>query len=132
VPQRAPRPVPGIPALDFLRNLFGNLTATVLRLVLVVGTMAAVYFFAIRPVLDTTEELGRNATQSIQQSGIQNIDEQINQALKQSRQQGNQKVDVPGASANITIARAQKLLACIQRVQPDVQKMSRCQRRFQR
>ena len=116
--------------MDFLRNLFGNLTATVLRLVLVVGTMAAVYLFAIRPVLDTTEELGRNATQSIQQSGLQNIDEQINRALKQSRQ-GNQKVDVPGASANITIARAQKLLACIQRVQPNVQKMSRCQKRFQ-
>lgn len=117
--------------MDFLRNLFGNLMATVLRLVLVVGTMAAVYFFAIRPVLDTTEELGRNATQSFQQSGIQNIDEQINRALKQSRQQGNRKVDVPGASTNITIARAQKLLACIQRVQPDVRKMSNCQKRFQ-
>ena len=121
--------------MDFLRNLFGNLTATIFRLIVVVGTMAAVYFFAIRPVLDTTEEISNNTNRSIQQSfqqgGVQDIGKQINKALNQSQQQGNGKVNVPGSATNISIERAQKLLACIQRVQPNVQKMSNCQQRFQ-
>lgn len=121
--------------MDFLRNFFGNFTATIFRLIVVVGTMAAVYFFAIKPVLNTTEEISNNTNRSIQQSfqqsGVQDIGKQINKALNQSQQQGQGKVNVPGTTTNITIARAQKLLACIQRVQPNVQKMASCQQRFQ-
>ena len=43
--------------MDILRNLFGNLTSGIIRLAVTVGILAAVYFFIVRPVLDTTENV---------------------------------------------------------------------------
>jgi hypothetical protein len=116
--------------MDVLRNLFGNVTAGIIRLLVTVGILAAVYFFIVRPVLDTSENIGRETNQSIQNSvknsGINNISgtiddvnrqvqREIRKSIRQSQQQGN----------------ADKLIRCIQRVRPDVDKMQRCSRRWQ-
>ena len=54
--------------MDVLRNLFGHVTAGIIRLLVTVGILAAVYFFLVRPALDTTENIGRETNQSIQNS----------------------------------------------------------------
>ncbi len=98
-----------------------------------VGILAAVYFFVVRPALDTTENISRETNQSIQNSiqnsGINDLNDingtiddvnrkvqrEIRKSIRQSQQQGN----------------TDKLIRCIQRVRPDVDKMQRCSRRFQ-
>ena len=41
--------------MDILRNLFGNLTSGIIRLLVTVGILAAAYFFIVKPVLKTTD-----------------------------------------------------------------------------
>ena len=43
--------------MDILRNLFGNVASGAIRLLVAVGILAAAYFFIVRPVLDTTENV---------------------------------------------------------------------------
>jgi malate synthase len=116
--------------VDTLRNLFGNFTATVLRLALIVGTLAAVYFFIVKPTLDTTEEISSrsfNQSQQIQrniqrdiQKRIRETNRQVQQSIKQSFQQTKQQ-----GGAN-----PQQLLACVQRARQDVEKIQACSRKF--
>jgi Tfp pilus assembly protein PilO len=90
--------------MDILRNLFGNVTSGIIRLLVTVGILAAAYFFIVKPVLDTTETISSETNDSIQKSfensGFDEIDvtlenvnkqveQQLNQALKQSKQHGD-------------------------------------------
>jgi hypothetical protein len=52
--------------MEVLRNLFGNLTAGIIRLLVTVGILVAVYFFVVRPTLDTTEKIGHEVNGNIQ------------------------------------------------------------------
>lgn len=116
--------------MDILRNLFGNLSAGIIRLLVTVGILAAVYFFIVRPTLDTTENLGREANQSIQKSFQNNdfgdisgqiedvnrqVQREIKQSLRASKQHGNPN----------------KLIDCIKRANQNVNKIQRCSERFQ-
>jgi hypothetical protein len=97
-----------------------NLANRLIGLLVTVGVLAAIYFFAIKPVLDTTNDAfdrafdaGDNITQSLQQT----FDESgINP----------EKIRVSGSTKQ-----AEKLLACVQRVQPNTAKMQACAERFQ-
>jgi hypothetical protein len=42
--------------MELLRNLFGSLTSGIIRLLVTVGILAAVYFFVVKPTLETTEK----------------------------------------------------------------------------
>jgi Tfp pilus assembly protein PilO len=116
--------------MDVLRNLFGNLTAGIIRLLVTVGILAAVYFFLVRPALDTTEKISHevnvNVEKGFQQSDLGDINKtiddvnrqvqrEIKRSLRQSQRQGN----------------ADKLIACIQRANQNVNKIQRCSERFQ-
>ncbi|MDX6634960.1 MAG: hypothetical protein QOF06_1163 [Solirubrobacterales bacterium] len=116
--------------MDVLRNLFGNLSAGIIRLLVTVGILAAVYFFVVRPALDTTEKISHevnvNVEKGFQQSNLGEIDKtiddvnrqvqrEIKRSLRASRQQGN----------------ADKLIRCIQRAHQNVNKIQRCSERFQ-
>jgi len=116
--------------MDVLRNLFGNLSAGIIRLLVTVGILAAVYFFVVKPTLETTKEISHevngNIQKGFQQSDLGDINEtiddvsrqvqrEIKQSLRQSRQQGN----------------ANQLIACIQRANQNVNKIQRCSERFQ-
>ena len=119
--------------MDVLRNLFGNLSAGIIRLLVTVGILAAVYFFLVRPALDTTEKISHETNVNIQKgfessdfNEIGDINKQIEdvnrrvqrevqRSLRQSQQQGN----------------ANKLIACIQRANQNVNKIQRCSERFQ-
>jgi len=116
--------------MDVLRNLFGNVTAGIIRLLVTVGILAAVYFFVVKPALDTTEKISHevnvNVQRGFEQTDLSEINKtiddvnrqvqrEIKQSLRQSQRQGN----------------ADKLIACIQRANQNVNKIQRCGERFQ-
>jgi hypothetical protein len=115
--------------MDVLRNLFGNVTAGIIRLLVTVGIIAAVGFFLVKPALETTENISRETNQSIQkgfQSGgpndisgtIESVNRQVEREIKRSLRTSRQQGD------------AGKLIDCIQRANQDVNKIQRCSERF--
>jgi len=116
--------------MDVLRNLFGNLSAGIIRLLVTVGILAAVYFFIVKPTLDTTEKISNevnvNVQKGFQQSDLGDINKtiddvnrqvqrEIKKSLRASKQQGN----------------ADQLIRCIKRAHQNVNKIQRCSERFQ-
>jgi hypothetical protein len=116
--------------MDVLRNLFGNLSAGIIRLLVTVGILAAVYFFLVRPALDTTEKISHevnvNVQKGFEQGGLGEISEtmddvnrqvqrEIKRSLRESQKQGD----------------ADKLINCIQRAHQNVNKIQRCSEKFQ-
>jgi F0F1-type ATP synthase membrane subunit b/b' len=119
--------------MDVLRNLFGNLSAGIIRLLVTVGILAAVYFFIVKPTLETTKDISHETNVNIQKGfesadfneigdvnkQIEDVNRQVQRevrrSLRQSQQQGH----------------ADKLIACIQRSHQNVNKIQRCSERFQ-
>jgi Tfp pilus assembly protein PilO len=116
--------------MDVLRNLFGNLSAGIIRLLVTVGILAAVYFFVVRPALDTAEKVGHETNVSIQKSiheahfgdiskSIHDVNRQVQREIKKSLRHA------PSHSA------ADKLLRCVQRAHQNVHRIERCNERYQ-
>ncbi|HYG95690.1 MAG TPA: hypothetical protein VD741_01155 [Solirubrobacterales bacterium] len=95
-----------------------------------VGILAAVYFFVVKPALDTTENISREVNSNVQKGfeqtdmrGInktiddvnRQVQREIRKSLRTSKQQGD----------------ADKLIRCIQRAHQDVNRIQRCSERFQ-
>lgn len=112
--------------MDVLRNLFGNVTAGIIRLLVTVGILAAAYFFVVRPALDTAEKVSHEANRSFQKRleetdigrTIHDVDRQVQREIKKSLRHP------PSHSA------ADKLLRCIQRAHQDVRKIEHCNEKY--
>jgi len=112
--------------MEVLRNLFGNLTAGIIRLLVTVGILAAVYFFVVRPALDTTEKISHEVNVNVQRSlkeadigkTIESVNRQVQREIKKSLRHA------PSHSA------ADKLLRCIQRAHQNVHKIERCNEKY--
>ena len=106
----------------------GTFLNPLIKIVTTVAILAAVYVFAIRPVLDTTEELSGKAFEQSEQirDGVQ---ESISQSLRESRrtarQNGVQTFEVSKSSQG-SLKDANRLLGCVQRAQGDVAKIQAC------
>jgi hypothetical protein len=119
--------------MDVLRNLFGNLTAGIIRLAVTVGILAAVYFFAIRPVLDTTEKAIDSANDTYRQSftGTNDIQRQIQRNIRQTNRRVQRQITFSfrqtrrGGGPN-----PQQLLRCVQRANGNVNRIQRCARKY--
>jgi len=91
-----------------------------------VGILAGVYFFVVKPTLDTTEkissEVNGNIQKSLQEAHIgktmENVNRQVQREIKRSLRQ------TPSHSA------ANKLIRCIQRAHQDVHKIERCNEKY--
>lgn len=97
--------------MDFL----GNISLRLVGLLVTVGTLAAVYFFIVKPVTDTTE----SAFDSVAPA-IESVQEQIEEAQKQAAeaaQQGN-----PGS--------LKQLQQCIAKAGQNTNRLERCANRF--
>ena len=116
--------------MDILRNLFGNLTAGIIRLLVTVGILAAVYVFVVKPALDTTKEISHEANQSFEKSfqnsglndisgTIEDVNRQVQIEIRKSFHASKQQGD------------ADKLIRCIQRAHHNVNRIQRCSERFQ-
>jgi Tfp pilus assembly protein PilO len=115
--------------MEVLRNLFGNLTAGIIRLLVTVGILAAVYFFVVKPTLDTTKTISHEVNVNVQKSihevnfgeinkTIERVDRQVQREIKRSLRHA------PSHSA------ADKLVRCIQRAHQDVNKIQRCNEKY--
>ena len=95
-----------------------TLVRSLIRVIATVAIFAAVYFFILKPILDTTTETINTAFE-----GSQGITEQIQESLDNS---GIEDFDINLDSQK----QAMKLLDCIQRANQDVEKIERCNDRF--
>jgi hypothetical protein len=118
--------------VEILRNILGNLSSGVIRLVVTVGILAAVGFFIVRPVLDTTEKLGREANESFEKSfngfgkngaGIDDVSKEIREVDEQVQRQIRQSFHVAKVHG---VSDPKKLVRCIQRAAGDVHRIQRC------
>jgi hypothetical protein len=115
--------------MDILRNLFGNLTSGIIRLLVTVGILAAAYFFIVKPVLKTTDKAIDSANQSFEKSfgenglgGLQKtfedvnvqVERQIKKSFHVAKQDGNPK----------------RLIRCVQKAHGDVHRIQRCTVKF--
>lgn len=119
--------------MDVLRNLFGNLSAGIIRLLVTVGILAAVYFFIVKPTLNTTEKISNEVNVNVQKgfessdfNEIGDIDKQIEDASRQVQRQVRKSLRQSKQQGN-----ADKLIECIQRAHQNVNKIQRCSERFQ-
>jgi len=116
--------------MDVLRNLFGNLSAGIIRLLVTVGILAAVYFFIVKPTPETTEKVSHEVNVNVQKGfesanlgeidkTIEDVNRQVQREVKKSFHASKQQGD------------ADKLIRCIQRAHQNVNKIQRCSERFQ-
>lgn len=116
--------------MEVLRNLFGNATAGIIRLLVTVGILAAVYFFIVKPALHTTEKISHETNVGIQQSlkdanvgdigkTIENVNRKVQREIKRS------------INRTTHPAQADKLIRCIQRANQNVAKIQHCTDRYQ-
>lgn len=90
-----------------------TLARSLIRLIVTVAILAAVYFFLVRPILDTTntafEGISKSVDNAFDDAGIN-----------------------PPSLNGVNKTDAERVLACVERVQPDTSKMQRCAKRFTR
>jgi F0F1-type ATP synthase membrane subunit b/b' len=118
--------------MDILRNLFGNLTSGIIRLAVAVGVLAAAYFFIVKPVLHTTENVSNTVNNS-----IENAHKEF-EASFGPHSEASKAIRRANKQVQIQITRTfhqsktenggdpMKLLHCIQRAAGDVDRMQRC------
>jgi len=87
-----------------------------IRLIVTVGILAAVYFLLLRPILDTTNKAF---------DSIGGVESSIDNAFDDA---GINPPDISGVGRTD----AEKVLACVERVQPNASKMQRCAARLTR
>jgi len=115
--------------MDVLRNLFGNLTAGIIRLLVTVGILAAVYFFLVKPVLQTTSDISHEVNANVQKGfeqtdfgeinkTIDDVNRQVQREVRQSLRNSQRQGD------------ADKLIRCIKHAHQNVNRIQRCSERF--
>ena len=104
-------------------------------LVTTVLVLGAVYLFIVKPVLDTTNDAFNSVNGTInnafENTGLDDVDfsdsGDIQNQIKQAQKEIQQSSSVTSAQQE----RGEKILRCVQRVQPDTTKMAACAERYQ-
>jgi predicted PurR-regulated permease PerM len=124
--------------MEFLQQLFGNLTSGIIRLGVAVGILAAVGIFIVKPILDTTNHAVDSSNKifekSFESSNIDTkaIEEKINKSIEEVNGQVQVQVEHSFHTAKIHGGdkRTEKLLHCIQRANGNVHRIERCSKRY--
>jgi uncharacterized protein YoxC len=124
--------------MEFLQNLFGNLSSGVIRLAVTVGILAAVYFFIVKPILHTTEKTVESTNHQIEKSfessnfNTQGIEEKVNKTIEEVNNQVQVQVEhsFHVAKSHGGAAKTEKLLHCIQHANSNVHRIEHCSRKF--
>jgi uncharacterized protein YoxC len=129
--------------MEFLTNLFGNLTSGIIRLAVTVGILAAVYLFIVKPVLHTTEHTVDSANKTFEKSfqgapftespvDTKALEAKINKTVEDVNREVQVQVE---HSFHVTKVQGgekkqQKLLHCVQHASGHVHRIERCAKRF--
>ena len=101
----------------------GTIINPILKIVTTVAILAAVYFFILKPILDTGEEISGNISNSFPSLG--GLDEQIRDSIENT--QGAEGIDVGTPKS---ARQAQKLGDCLQAAVGNVEALQRCVDKF--
>jgi predicted PurR-regulated permease PerM len=121
--------------MDTLRNLFGNATAKIFRLVVVAGTIILISIFIVKPALETTEKISSdvsNFNNSINRTTDPNrIQRQIQRNINQTNRRVQRQINrATRRTQEAGGANPQALLRCVQRANNNAQKIAACAQRF--
>ena len=103
----------------------GTIISPIIKIVTTVAILAAIYFFFVKPALDTTETITGNINNSINESFDSfspDVQNSVREAQKLQRQASK--------ASSAQIADAQKLLECITDASGNVEKISACNAKF--
>jgi hypothetical protein len=103
----------------------GTFINPLLKIVTTVAVLAAMYFFILKPILDTTEDAVNRAFDSTAPA-IKEAERASRQARRQLRNAGAPPSQAPNVTRNTSINEAQKILRCIERANGDVNQISAC------
>lgn len=108
-----------------------NLAMKLIGLVTTLIVLGAIYLFFVKPVLDTTNNAFQSVNDSIATSfddaGISGVDvDEIKSGDFSSIEDQIKNAGLSGKDQR----RAEKLLNCIQRVEPDTDKMQACAKKY--
>ena len=103
----------------------GTLINGLVRVLVVIATLAAAYYFIIRPVLDTTEKVSGGINSSIQKS----LDD-ANEAFQQSNATQQTHTQVTTYIKNVPRNKLPQLSNCINRNPSSIQHIERCAKRL--
>lgn len=115
--------------MDVLRNLFGNVTAGIIRLLVTVGILAAVYFFLVKPALDAGENISREVNENVRMGFEQTDMGEINKTIDDVNRQVQR--EIRKSLRTSPQGDADKLIRCIKRANQNVNRIQRCSERFQ-
>jgi Tfp pilus assembly protein PilO len=115
--------------MDVLRNLFGNVTAGIIRLLVTVGILAAVYFFVVKPTLETTKDISHEVNANVQRGFEQADLSEINKTIDDVNRRVQREVKKSLRQSPNTRS-ADKLVRCIQRAHQDVHKIQHCSEKY--
>lgn len=117
--------------MDLLRNLFGNLTSGIIRLLVAVGIIAAAYFFLLKPVLKSTRDTFKEANKSFESTfhtkgvDVTDISKTIDEVNKQMQGEIKRSLHAAKKAGN-----PKKLVKCIERAEGNVHRIQRCTVKF--
>jgi hypothetical protein len=117
--------------MDILRNLFGNLTSGIIRLLVAVGIIAAVGYFLLRPALDTANKSIDGFNKSFEKSlgttgtNVTDISKTIEDVNKQVQREIRMSLKAAKHGGN-----PKRLVKCIERANGNVHKIQRCTVKF--
>ncbi len=105
----------------------GTLVNAVVRIVVLAATLALVYYFIVRPILDTTETVSGGISGNLEKTF-----EDINEAFDQSNGQGGSldPTEVKQKVTRVGGRRQKRLINCIQNSSQDFGRIQRCANRF--
>jgi hypothetical protein len=103
----------------------GTIISPIIKVVTTVAILAAVYFFIVKPTLDTTESISGDINNSINES-FETFSPDVQQSIRQARKLQNKANNTGQAQ----LADANKLLDCIQDADSDVDKITACNEKF--
>ncbi len=100
----------------------GTIINPILKIVTTVAILAAVYFFIIKPTLETTEDISNRAFDTSDQ-----IQEGIRDSIKDSAPSGSAPIDV---KIPTSAEKAQKLGDCVSGATGDIAAIQKCMERY--
>lgn len=101
----------------------GTFINPLIKVVATVAILAAAYFFIVKPVLNTTENVSSSFNESFELDGVgSNVRESVRDAQRIADEQQ--------ADSQAQIDEANKLLDCIGDAEGDVNEIQRCNQKF--
>ncbi len=102
----------------------GTFINPLLKVLTTVAILAAAYFFIVRPVLDTSEDAFETVSPAFE--GIDDVGSDVRRSVRQA-----ERIQVRNqAASSAQIEEASKLLSCVTSASADINKIERCNKKY--